>query len=223
MRVALASLLLALPISANEYSDAVGKLPAEYTQGGCRQNAPVPFQIKIERDRLRSRYAWAIPSDEAIKAIADFAPRIVEIGAGSGYWAHLLSAAGANVAALDDWSWGRPRHLWFPVAPGGEGALAFSAGRSLLIVWPPRAGEVGQDMAANALRTWRGDRLVYVGEVLRGHATPEFFAALARDFHLVEKIAIPQWWNRSDAVYLLERGDPDGGKWMREELALCGV
>ena len=34
-------------------------------------------------------YAWAIPSDEAIHAIAELGP-LLELGAGTGYWAWLL-------------------------------------------------------------------------------------------------------------------------------------
>lgn len=40
------------------------------------------------RDVLVRDYAWAIPNHEAIEACAALSP-IVEVGAGSGYWAHI--------------------------------------------------------------------------------------------------------------------------------------
>ncbi len=216
-------LLLLLPASAaaNEYLDEVHRLPAEYTEGGCNPGASVPEPIQKAKDALTKRYSWAIPTDEAIAAIAAFAPQIVDLGAGAGYWDHLLADAGADVVALDDWSWGRPAKLWHPVATGSERDVAPHWHRALMMVWPPRPERSwpGGQMAARALEVWHGDRVVYVGEIMRGNASPEFFSGLAREFHLVKRIAIPQWWNRSDAVFLLERGHSDDGEWMRRE---CG-
>ena len=42
-----------------------------------------------ERPGLVQRFSWAVPSDDALDVIARYAP-IVEMGAGSGYWAHLM-------------------------------------------------------------------------------------------------------------------------------------
>lgn len=54
----------------------------------------------MARRVLSERFAWAVPTDEAILAIAELGP-IVEIGAGTGYWAWLLEQAGAEVLAFD--------------------------------------------------------------------------------------------------------------------------
>ena len=43
----------------------------------------------------------------------------------------------------------------------------------------------------------------------------------AENWHLVERIDIPQWHNRSDAIFLFERGTGDGRQWMLDELARC--
>ena len=51
---------------------------------------------------LRRAYAWAVPSHEALSAIAEASPRgVVEIGAGTGYWAYELRDRGVSVAAYD--------------------------------------------------------------------------------------------------------------------------
>src|SRR5579883_3024053 len=54
----------------------------------------------VARDVLVKKYSWAVPTEEALKTIAKCAP-IVEIGAGSGYWASLLRARGVAVTAYD--------------------------------------------------------------------------------------------------------------------------
>jgi hypothetical protein len=49
-----------------------------------------------------ARYAFALPSDDALDAIVRSAPHgIVELGAGTGYWAALLEQRGADVVAFD--------------------------------------------------------------------------------------------------------------------------
>lgn len=52
------------------------------------------------RQKLCLTYAWAVPTTEAIAAIAPFAP-IVEICAGAGYWAWLVRQFGVEIIAFD--------------------------------------------------------------------------------------------------------------------------
>lgn len=55
------------------------------------------------RQNLVTRYAWAIPSPESIDWIISYlnGRPVVEVGAGTGYWAWLLSQAGVDVNAYD--------------------------------------------------------------------------------------------------------------------------
>lgn len=46
------------------------------------------------------RFSWAIPDERAIRILHHFSP-VVEIGAGDGYWAGLVEAAGGDVLAFD--------------------------------------------------------------------------------------------------------------------------
>src|SRR5215471_9090998 len=46
------------------------------------------------------RYAFAIPTEAALSVLARFAP-IIELGAGTGYWAHLLRRRGVDCLAFD--------------------------------------------------------------------------------------------------------------------------
>lgn len=49
---------------------------------------------------LEERYAWAIPDDRALRILEEFSP-VIEIGAGRGYWAHLLRERGVDTLAYD--------------------------------------------------------------------------------------------------------------------------
>ena len=51
-----------------------------------------------QRHDIVSEYSFTIPYYDIVKKIASYSP-IVEIGAGSGYWARCLSEFGANVIA----------------------------------------------------------------------------------------------------------------------------
>lgn len=113
-------------------------------------------------------------------------------------------------------------HLWHPVETGSFERLAGTRERALLLVWPPK----NSTMASRALVAWGGKRLVFVGDVLRRTADADFFRLLGEEWRLVRRISIPQWHNRSDAVWLLERapGAGSGSEWMRAEVArACGV
>ena len=104
-----------------------------------------------ERPALVQRFSWALPSDDALDAIARYAP-IVEMGAGGGYWAHLMRQRGIDVLAYDR---ERPhddnyfaRHLWTRIDPGTPRVLAAHADRSLFLCWPPNKSP----MATNCLK-----------------------------------------------------------------------
>ena len=51
---------------------------------------------------LRRMYSWGVPTEEALKAIIDVSPAgVVEVGAGTGYWAMLLHTRGVDIVAYD--------------------------------------------------------------------------------------------------------------------------
>ncbi|HEY6960507.1 MAG TPA: hypothetical protein VI408_01320 [Gaiellaceae bacterium] len=153
------------------------------------------------KNRVASTYAWAVPTEEAVAAVARHAPRVVEVGAGSGYWAWMLSQAGVDVVAFDA---SPPGWTWHPVAVGTELAVMSYPERALFLCWPPW----NTAMAANALACHRGEVVVYVGEWNGGSAEPAFFARLADAYDVVEAVALPQWASRADllTVHRLREG-----------------
>jgi hypothetical protein len=145
-----------------------------------------------------SHFSWAVPTQSAIDAIARHAAGVVEIGAGSGYWAWLLRQVGIATIAYDC----SPRaDTWHPVYPGDEFAVSAHPDAALFLCWPP----VGTDMAFNALRNHKGDYVIYVGEWMRGNASPEFFDLLTYAFEEIERVVIPQWFMRTDQVSIHKR------------------
>jgi hypothetical protein len=109
-----------------------------------------------ERGQLTDRYAHACPDSQLITHLASHP--VVELGAGSGYWARLVHDSGGEITALDNASWNSDKNgLWFPVELGDETQLARFEDRTLLIVMPRRPGD-----ADEFVRLWRGRRLVVV-------------------------------------------------------------
>jgi hypothetical protein len=154
------------------------------------------------------RYAFAVPTPAALAAVARYAP-IVELGAGTGYWAFVLRERGVDVVAYDLAPPDRlPNpHLfrpvtWTRVEQGGVEVLASHADRALFLCWP----SYRDPFAAHALEAYTGKTLIYVGEPPGGHTADDaFFAELARRWRLVEHVALPNWPGTHDALSVYER------------------
>ena len=106
-------------------------------------------QLQRARDTLAVRYAHAIPDEDALETLAELAP-LVELGAGTGYWAWLLRARGVDILAFDacppiDAGHNNLYHrsadtvgtCWTTVLPGGPELAAAFPERTLFFCWPP--------------------------------------------------------------------------------------
>jgi len=157
-------------------------------------------------------FSWAIPNDEAIRTIAAHAP-ILEVGAGTGYWAWLLRKLDVDVVATDrhepDQHWNGT--TWTDVEPLGavEAVEKHGTGRALLIVWPPMT-----TMASDALDAYTGDTLIYVGEPDGGcNADADFHFRIRMEWTEATTVRIPQWWGLHDYLSVYRRirtGKPQG-------------
>jgi hypothetical protein len=163
--------------------------------------------IYQQRKRLCHRYAWAIPTKEAIACIRRYSP-IVEVGAGTGYWASLLAAAGARIAAYDSDPPGIRENIYghdcqyYPVMPMAWVRWENTRRKTLFICWPPQ----DDPMAVNCLTAFRGWHLIYIGESAYGcTATDDFFRRLGRQWTEIETLAIPQWDGIHDRLHVYER------------------
>lgn len=165
----------------------------------------------VHRNKLVQKYSFAIPNQDAIRTLVELSP-IVEIGAGSGYWAHLISEMGGVVKAFDRvgigykpiegvpniWQW---KKQWFPVIMSTETRVRFHPNHTLFLCWPYMC-----PMAYNALRLYQGQAVVYVGEPKDGNcAETDFFELLEKDWEKVKTVNIPQWYGMNDVMFVYKR------------------
>ena len=131
----------------NPYLDFFRALPPSFRRD---PSVPPSTAAQLNPDWLAytaatARYfAWAVPTDEAIAVIRKHAPGVVELGAGSGYWAWMMRQAGIDVAAFD---LDPPPFTWSEVNRSDERAAYDHPGKALLLCWPPWA----TGMASRAL------------------------------------------------------------------------
>ena len=181
------------------------------------------------RRHLTHKYAFGVPGDAALDCLARYGP-LVEIGAGTGYWARCLRERGVDVVAYDvmgdSWrSWFRPSILaeirrdgaraveaqphaqaepvlWTEVLQGGPEVLVGHAERTLLLCWPDPWS--GFDEAA--LRAYPGERVAVVGEP--GETAPgsqSFQALLHRSWQQIETAPVPRWPESHDRLMIYGR------------------
>lgn len=185
------------------------------------------------RDAAVHRFGFAVPTGEALAAIERAAPSgVVELGAGTGYWAQQLADRGVDVVAYDlapapssANKWFAGSQPWFPVQVGDEEILDHFADRCLLLVWPTR----NESWAAAAVRRFHeadGRTVVYVGERPGGRTGDDVFHALIGEldicyrcaygvvdlacvcdvpalFRAVERVVIPTWEGFDDHLLVL--------------------
>lgn len=156
----------------------------------------------IIRDKLVRKYAWAIPTLEALTAIAKY-PSIVEIGAGTGYWAYLLKGMGVDVVCYDIAIENKPpENVWHFIENGDEKRVDEHADRALFLCWPNYA----TPMAANCLKRYKGDTVIYIGEGSGGcTGDGEFHEILENEWCVIETIEILKWSGIHDHLWIYHR------------------
>ena len=165
-----------------------------------------PFE---DRSKWCKKYSWAVPSMEALDRIAALGP-IIEIGAGTGYWAYLLRELGVDVKAFDvappgavnvKNGWHDGAETWTKVCRGGPERAAYEAHRTLFLCWPP----YDTPMAYHALKCYRGNTLVYIGEDSYGCTGDEAFHDLLYREWDREWFSIPSYESIHDGMQICTR------------------
>lgn len=184
-------------------------------------------EILSFRKSFIQKYAHAIPTRTALLTIARFAP-LIEIGAGTGYWASLLRQQEIDILCYDKNPPGCPgitnsfhgdTVCWTQVLEGDDSAIDRHPGRTLLLCWPPP----NDDMPVRAITRYLGDIFLYIGELpeeedhylyldrpgkpIRKGITikAEFFALLRTRWDPVQQIDLPHWEICADNVYVFKR------------------
>jgi hypothetical protein len=167
----------------NPYWEIVRQLPSvrDARQGIC----PDGFarELPVGHHLLTKRYSWAIPSPGDIAWLTRILDRrgLVEIGAGSGYWAWQAHQAGIDVIAYEPTDPSANTYTdgteYFALRRDGHAASRHHPDRALLLSWPSD----NESWAANALHAYTGDLLIYIGQDQSGHCADDgFFRLLDR-------------------------------------------
>ena len=164
---------------------------------------------------INHTFAFAVPSDEALAALGELGP-LIEMGAGSGYWAWVLRNRGADILAYDIEPASESCDNMFilssftEVLPGTSASVLAggkNAERALFICWPwsteleklPKYEVWDED----CLKAYSGSTVAYVGAMNIGPHAAEgwsgmtsslaFQKFLLAHFDLQQKIALPHF------------------------------
>lgn len=157
------------------------------------------YEAGVDRFPLCARFSWAIPSPGDMLWLEKslLGQPVVEIGAGSGYWAWQMTQAGMQVDAFDphppgDGNWYNTHKLYHPVLQGDHTIAAGYPDRALMISWPGYE----TTWATEALAVFKGDALIYIGEGSGGCcADDDFFADLHANWEMEDESgAHVTWW-----------------------------
>ena len=165
------------------------------------------------REKMTSLYSWAVPDNEAIKILIEMSP-IIEIGAGSGYWAYLVRKKGAEIHAFDKYLKEKNKYnhkkTWTKIKYGDENTLlSFDQMYTLFLCWPP----YNDPMAFNCLKKYKGNYLIYIGEEFGGcTGDDDFHKELTENWDLIHSHFIPKWAGIYDALNVYERKNYKGEK-----------
>ena len=163
------------------------------------------------RDAFIARFGFAVLTGRAIDKLIDLVgrdARIVEVGAGSGYWAAELQAAGMDVRATDpgemDAMWSGLRPNEYGVVEGLTGVEAveeYGPDYTLMMVWPQM-----DSWPADTLAAYRGDQLILVGEDRDGcTGTDRLFDILEAGWEEVGRVGIPRFPRVFDSLTVWRR------------------
>jgi hypothetical protein len=210
-RLAAAGRQLRLRAGENPFLELVTGLSADDWQWRLPAGLAQLLELGERRRELASRFSWAIPTEQALDMLARYAP-LVECGAGMGYWTALLQSRGVDAIAYDlvppdakrrnKYHRAR-RRPWTEIRRGSSVAAArHHRDRALVLCWPP----YDDDSASYAaLRAYRGDVVVYIGERDGATGSVRFHRELKLNWSLVEELDLPRWPRLSDRLMVYRR------------------
>jgi len=181
--------------------------------------------MQMESVGLRQQVAWSVPTEEALGMIGKYAP-LVELGAGTGLWAQLLSDRGVDIVSFDLPEWdskygekssdtgslqGQTRNNI--IRTGGPEELVQHPERTLLLMWPDYQGMGG--FGLECLQMYTGTTLVLAGEWQDntfGLVQPwgqsfskDFQEVVEAEFERVCVLSLPCWPLFSDVLMVWKR------------------
>jgi hypothetical protein len=168
-------------------------------------------------------YPEYIPTDEAIRTLIKYGP-VVEVGAGKGYWAHVLNENGGDciptdlnpedetgefpvttVYSSEDGEQKYSSTVWAGVEElDGAAAVTAYPERTVMMCHPEGTTHWSKDV----LDAIEDQFFIYIGEWFPGaDANPLLFKRLADEFDLVERFLVFDWASMHAAGYVFKRGE----------------
>ena len=179
------------------------------------------------RDRVCHWSAFACPDNEALQLFISFceaveAKNVVELGAGTGYWARLIRKYSKTVKlratdalpprgqGIEEMRKMNGYHGCFAPWTHIETLAAKKAGTIrcdvLLLVYPPPS----DPMAMHALQSTKSPYCIYVGEFRGDTADAAFEIELFSQYICVKVKALPCWTNTADRIsFWVKKGVSD--------------
>lgn len=195
-------------------------VPTDDSTGMKVRDPVAPASLHLWRSSLRAaahEYSYAVPSERALAALAHFA--IVDVGAGTGYWARALRERGVTTRAFDaflgpDNEYHRRYPTWTDVHCADAAHVDLTAHEEdpvavLVCYAPPDSTMLGDVVRRFEPRTQ--DRLALVGEWRGDTASADCLAALLDAYCLDQRISLPNWGDTSAELTLWKSRSPDRG------------
>jgi hypothetical protein len=204
--------------SSNDPSEEWKKENPEYAEAieRCKNSSDPYFRNcmleNYRRNYFAPTYSWSVPTKKAIEEIKAFVggETVLEIGAGHGLWAKLMSDAGMDIVATDtpDPKDKILRHLqgknFHNIEQLGHiDALDKYGNRTVLFMsWPPYKSP----MAYESLEFFTGNKVIVIGEGKLGcTGCDKFFDSLSENWQHVKDIELPQWRDIHDRMSFWQR------------------
>ena len=172
------------------------------------------WDIQDFEEYFRTRYGYVIPTSLVIREILKFTHNetILEIGAGTGLWAHILRNKGQKITPTDlkpkvykD----TPRELidkyaWFnsfidvEKLSGIDSVKKYNKHEVLMIVWP----EQSKIWAYETLQLFKGNKFIYVGNKDET-GDINLLNTLSKDWVEQKSIKLPNLLNQHNPILYL--------------------
>ncbi len=172
-------------LTYNSWNEANVGEDAEIVVARMRQQGYRPDHIF---DFIARQYSFAVPNSQIIEKLRSLG-RLIDMGAGNGYWSYRLRSAGADIMAVEPR--GTVANPVFPTIKGDHRTIVKYPDRALLIVWPTR----NNLWAKEAVELYGGNTVAYIGDPnYKETATLDFPKALADGgFIKSEEMHVGSW------------------------------
>ena len=150
-------------------------------------------------------FGFGVLDAGAVEVLRPYAP-LVEVGAGSGYWAYELESRGIDIIPTEkivdpaEHPWGR---VWrTPEELEAQAAVAKYPDRTLLMVWPDHR----EEWSGKALAAYGGEYFLYAGEVTGGcTGSRRLHSLLDEEWERLTCYEIPRFTRIKDTLGVFRR------------------